>query len=453
MARLAGRRQGPRRGGWRREALGATLWVVPGLLILAAVAVFVVTYLLDRAAHRGDLGLPGWVDNGSADAARQVLTALAAAIITVVGLVFSITIVALTLASTQFGPRMLRNFLRDRGTQVSLGAFVATFVYVVLALGSIEQGTGGGFVPHLSITVALALVLVDLGVLVYFIHHVATSIQLPRVVAGIAGDLSAAIDAEVGREPETIEAGLSEGEARQRLAADGADVHATASGYVQFIGYPKLIRMAAGTDGVIQLLHRPGHFVVAGLPLARVWPAAAADGVARGLARAHAIGAHRTLGQDLTLAIDQLVEIAIRALSPAVNDVFTALTCIDWLGDALCKLTQRWDPVTVYRDDQGHIRVISAGIGYPRLVDRAYDKIRQAGAGMPAVMIRQLDALARVMTYATTNEQRRVLLAQAEMILRSAQTSVPEPGDIADVRDRYDALRATAGGGASRAAC
>src|SRR5262249_21691003 len=183
-------------------------------------------------------------------------------------------------------------------------------------------------------------------------------------------------------------------------------------------------------EGVRARLPRPAHFGGAGLPLARVWPAGAADGVARRLARAHAIGAQRTLGQDLTFAIDQLVEIAIRALSPAVNDVFTALTCVDWLGDALCKLTQSWDPVTVYRDGHGHIRVSSAGVGYPRLVDRAYDKIRQAGVGMPAVMIRQLDALARVMTYAATGEQRRVLLAQAEMILRSAQASVPEPGDV-----------------------
>ena len=169
----------PHRFEWRREALRASLWLVPTVVIVLAAALFVVTYWLDRIAYDGGLGLPGWVDNGSADAARQILTALAAAIITVVGLVFSITIVALTLASTQFGPRILRNFTRDRGTQVTLGTFVATFVFVVLTLGSIAHGAQGDFVPHLSITMALGLVLVDLAVLVYFIHHVATSIQLP----------------------------------------------------------------------------------------------------------------------------------------------------------------------------------------------------------------------------------------------------------------------------------
>ncbi len=163
----------PRFPAWRREALRTTLWVVPTIEVILAVALFAVTYAIDRAAYRGDLTLPSWVNNGSADAARQILIGIAAAVITVLGLVFSITIVALILASTQFGPRMLRNFVRDRGTQVTLGTFVATFVFSVLTLGSVSHGAHGDFVPHLSITVAIALVLVDLGVLIFFIHHVA----------------------------------------------------------------------------------------------------------------------------------------------------------------------------------------------------------------------------------------------------------------------------------------
>ena len=400
------------------------------------------THWLDRLAYEGELGLPGWVDNGSADAARQILTALAAAIITVVGLVFSITIVALTLASTQFGPRILRNFTRDRGTQVTLGTFVATFVFVVLTLASIAHGARGDFVPHLSITIALGLVLVDLAVLVYFIHHVATSIQLPQVIASIALDLTTAIDVEAGRLPaaDQLETGLSETEVIHRLSESGAVVRAERSGYVQYIGYPTLVDIATKADGVIRLVHRPGHFVVEGLPLAQVWPPDATEVVARGLAGAHATGAHRTLTQDLTFAIDQLVEIAIRALSPAVNDTFTALTCVDWLGDALCKLTARWDPHHLYRDRRGYIRVIGAETSYQRLVERAFDKIRQASVGMPAVMIRQLDALARLMEYTTTDDQRGVVRAQADMILRSAEVSVREPSDLADVRARYEPL-------------
>ena len=225
-----------------------------------------------------------------------------------------------------------------------------------------------------------------------------------------------------------------------RIEEDGAVVHAPTSGYLQFVAYSTLVDIAAHADGIIRLLYRPGHFVVEGLPLAHVWPAEAADDVSRGLEQAHATGAHRTLSQDLTFAIDQLVEIAIRALSPAVNDTFTALTCIDWLGDGLCKISARWNPQRAHRDDHGYLRVIAAQASYTRLVDRSFDKIRQAGRGMPAVLIRQLEALTKVMQYATTPEHRDDLMHQAEMIMRSSNESIPEPDDRADVNRRLDAL-------------
>src|SRR6202012_759714 len=155
---------------WRREQLRTNLWLVPVLQTIGIVLLFGITYTVDRAAYDGGFKFPSWVLNGSADSARVVLATVAAAIITVVGIVFSITIVALTLASAQFGPRMMRNFIRDRGTQVTLGTFVATFFYSVLGLVSIGGGPHGDFVPHLSITVALALTLVDLAVLIFFIN-------------------------------------------------------------------------------------------------------------------------------------------------------------------------------------------------------------------------------------------------------------------------------------------
>ncbi|MGC1283718.1 MAG: DUF2254 family protein, partial [Streptosporangiaceae bacterium] len=170
---------------WRRDVLRTNLWLVPAIEVAAAVLLFIGTFALDQASYDGVFKIPGWAISGSPDAARQILTAIAAAIITVVGVVFSIVIVALTLTSTQFGPRMLRNFIRDRGTQFTLGTFVATFVYSVLALGSIGQGDHGAFVPHISITVTLLLMVVDLAVLIYFLHHIAVQIQLPQVIASI----------------------------------------------------------------------------------------------------------------------------------------------------------------------------------------------------------------------------------------------------------------------------
>jgi len=414
-------------------------------MVALAVLLFAITYQLDSMIAAGNMQVPGWAIAGGSDAARQVLIGIAAAVITVAGVVFSITILALQLASQQFGPRMLRNFIRDRGTQVSLGAFVATFVYSILTLGSVAHQSSA-FVPHISVTVALILTLGDLGVLIYFIHHVAQSIQLTTVVSGIARDFRMTIhdlnqDAAATRTPMTAGPGMDE--IRLRLET-GAPVPTQLSGFLQAVGHDRLVRIAASSDAVIKLLHRPGHFVIAGRPFATVYPRQAAGKVAAALGKAHATGPHRTLSQDPVFAIDQLVEIAIRALSPAVNDTFTALTCIDWLCDGLCKLSGRRLSEGVYRDRLGRIRLIEAGPSYARMVNRAFDKVRQAGRGMPAVAIRQVDALARVMEYTADPARQAVLVRQASMIVRAVDEAVPEVEDRALVHARYADVLAAA---------
>jgi uncharacterized membrane protein len=427
---------------WRREALRTNLWVVPSALSGLTVLLFLATLAVDHAAASGALHLPSWVDSGSPDAARQILTAIAAAIITVVGLVFSITIVALTLASTQFGPRMLRNFVRSFGTQFTLGMFVATFLYSVLGLIAIS----GTFVPHLTITVDFVLVLADLGVLIFFIHHVATSIQLNQVIADIANDLIRTIDAAAagaGRQP-IVHIGPSEAEVADWLDEHGAPVTAVKSGFLQVIDHHRLIAEASEARAVVRLLYLPRHFIVEGRALALVWPPDAAPAIKRALDRAHFVGPYRTRSQDMVLAIDQLVEIAIRALSPAVNDTFTALACIDWLSAGLVKITTMSKPGHVHRDASGHIRLIEAELPYRRLVDGAFDKVRQAARGMPAVTIRLLEALARIMEFAVDEQQTCVLMRQADMLLRSSEEAIPEANDREAVTERYRKVIAAA---------
>lgn len=423
---------------WRREALRTNLGLVP---MIEAIVLYVVTHVIDRAAYHQSLSLPSWLIFGSADPSRQILATLAAAVITVVGVVFSITIVTLTLASTQFGPRMLRNFIRDRGTQVTLGTFVATFVYSVLVLASIGTGSHGDFVPHIGVTVTFGLMVTDLAVLIYFIHHTAISIQLPQVIAGIAADLADAIKEQgSGNTEPHASSGPSAVELLNRAELGGGVLLAPTSGYVQFIKHQNLVRLATKADAVISLEHRPGHFVVRGHRFATVWPPEAAPLISKALGRAHIVGPHRTLTQDVSFGIDQLVEIATRALSQAINDTFTVLTCIDWLGENLCKIVTGWHPARVHRDSEGFIRVIAAEPAYDRLVQRSFEKIRQASLGMPAVMIRMLDALTRIMAETTSEGQRRVLLDQAAMIERACERSVPEAADRADIQRRYEAI-------------
>ena len=224
------------------------------------------------------------------------------------------------------------------------------------------------------------------------------------------------------------------------LSSEGATVRAGQSGYLQFVGYQKLVEIAERSGAVIRLSHRPGHFIVAGRPLAVVWPVKAAAQVGDELDRSHLTGPHRTLIQDPVFAIDQLVEIAIRALSAAVNDTFTALTCIDWLSAGLCRMTTRTLAEGVYRDCLGRIRLIESDPSYPRMVNRATDKIRQAGRGMPAVVIRLIDSLAHVVEYTTSSDQRSVLRRQAEMLLRAAEEDIAEPNDLAQIRERFECL-------------
>jgi uncharacterized membrane protein len=421
---------------WRTETLRTNLWLIPAVESVAAVLLFVVTLSVDRSGVR----MPGWVISGSPDAAREILSSLAGALITVVGVVFSVMMVALTLASSQFGPRMLRTFIRDRGTQLTLGTFVATFFYAMLALISI----GGTFVPHLTVTTALGLTAIDLGMLIYFIHHTATSIQLPEVIASIARELSAAVDAEAARPSARVAPnGPSPEVLRARLDRAGWVVTAADSGYLRFVRHATLVRIAAEYDAVIRLHYRPGHFLTQGHPMATVYPPEVADKIARRLERVHITGPLRTLSQDIAFGIDQLVEIGIRALSPAVNDTFTALTCIDWLGDALSNIAVGWDPNVYHRDANGVIRLITVPVSYERLVQRSFEKIRQAAEGMPAILIRQLDALTTIMAV-TPKDRIQVLLDQGAMIQRVNLRSVPEAADRADVTARYDALLAQA---------
>jgi uncharacterized membrane protein len=294
----------------------------------------------------------------------------------------------------------------------------------------------------------------DVVVLIYFIHHIAKSIQLPEVVASIASDLFRSIDAEFPpgnsatpsfpRPSDPLQ--LPDPAARPlpellgSLASEGATVPAGQSGYLQFVGYQQLVDIAERAGGVIRLTHRPGHFIVAGRPLAQVWPPKAAAQVRISLERSHLTGPHRTLIQDPVFAIDQLVEIAIRALSPAVNDTFTALTCIDWLSAGLCRISTRTLAEGVYRDRLGRIRLIESDPSYSRMVNRATDKIRQASRGMPAVVIRLMDSLAHVVEYTTSPEQLAVLRRQADMILRAAEEDIAEPNDLAQVLESFDHL-------------
>jgi uncharacterized membrane protein len=421
------------------HVLNSSYWFVPTLMILGSVLLAVATLWLDRSLRPGALEDAVVIYLGGAEGARTLLSTVASSVITVAGVVFSITIAALTQASSQFGPRLLRNFMRDTGNQIVLGTFVATFMYCLLVLRTVYGDNGAAFVPHVSVTAAVAMAAASIGVLIYFIHHVSTSLQAPIVAAVVARDLKEAIQRIY---PSRIgQAGpMPSPDALQQLCHDGRKVASKAAGYLQAIDEDRLIECARHHDVVIRLLCRPGDFITTRCALAEVQPPDRGDdrAFAKEVNGALLLGDVRTSEQDVEFAIDQLVEIAVRALSPGINDPFTAMHCVDWLGDAVGRLAQTELPTPYRYDSDGELRVIARLTDFDGICDAAFDQIRQYGRGSVAVTARLLEAIAAAADSTRTPEQRAALMRHARMIEADSEANFKTAHDRSSIMHRYE---------------
>ena len=245
------------------EDIRTSFWFMPTLMVAAAIALSLATIHLDRAAPRHNwLATLGWTFTRGPEGSRAVLSAVAGSMMTIASVTFSITIVALQLASSQFGPRLLRNFMRDRGNQVALGTFIATFTYCLLVLRTVNGTEDEQFVPHISVTVGLVLALASLGVLIYFIHHAAESIQAENVIAAVSRDLHQAIDRLypecLGQEPPSPAPGCGQRTSPRASSASPGAIAAPRSDYLQAIDVERLLRLAKERDVVISRGAAPG---------------------------------------------------------------------------------------------------------------------------------------------------------------------------------------------------
>jgi uncharacterized membrane protein len=423
------------------ESIRSSLWFWPVLITLAAAALAQAMILLDHSGWLAReprlnrlstaLGVV-WLFGAGAEGARSLLAAIAASMITIAATVFSITIVALSLAAGQMGPRLLRTFMRDRSTQISLGIFIATFAYCIIVLGVVDASGNKPFVPQVSVTVAFMLAFASLAMLIYFIHHVAKSIQAPQVIAVVGSELEEAIDhlypGTIGadtRGPNAPEFRLPE-----KFADASAPVSSRASGYVLVIDGEALAELAAKTDVVLWLGRRPGDHVIAGTEIARIWPTEkCTDQLREQVREAFSFGAVRNPVQDVRFLVNQLVEIAQRALSPGINDPITAEACVDFLGVALGKLARRSAPPACRVDADGKVRVITQPDTFASILNGAFDPIRSCSRTSLQVSVRLAAVIAELAQLAGTAEQRNTLLDQVQMIRRGA-------GDLPEARDR-----------------
>ena len=419
------------------EKVHTSFWAVPGLIIAVTVGLAAFTLAVDRQVDEAYVNSLPMVFHDGVEGARSLLSAVAASMITVTGVTFSVMIVALTLASSQFTPRLLRNFMRDVGIQVVLGIFIATFAYCLCVL-RVVGGPAGNFIPRVSITCAFVLTAVSIGALVYFIHHAASLIQAQRIIATIGRELDRAL------EPLYPE-GLGEGPGDTRpagLPADfatrAAELSAKRSDYVEAIDGEGLISLAVEHDLIIELEHRPGDFAVEGEVIARAYPSEKVRGkIADAIVDTFVFGPQRTQTQDPEFVLAELVEIAVRALSPGINDPATAVLCVDRLAAALARVAARPIPSTHRYGRDGRLRVVAKHYGFRGLVEAAFNPIRQYGRKSVAVTIRLLESLRRVALHVQREEDRETLLRQAEAIERGSAEAEFDRSDQQDVQERF----------------
>ncbi|HEV2131583.1 MAG TPA: DUF2254 domain-containing protein [Longimicrobiaceae bacterium] len=422
------------------DRIRSSIFFVPGVLVLVGVVLAGLLVEADRQLSDKLLRSTPWLFRAGASGAREVLSTIASAMGQLAAITFSVTIVALALRSQQFGPRLLRNFTSDRLNQVILGTFIGTFAYCLLVLravrdledASLEHGT---FVPLIAVTFAVVLALAALGLFIAFIQRVVDSIQATSIVAEAAEATHAAIEhlfpEQLGEDDER------EDEEEPPPFVGAAEVRAPQTGYIVKMDKKKLLERTREAGVILRMEAPIGGFVVKGTALATVMPSSQMTAeLHERLQEVYRIGRHRSVPDDPEFGIRQIVDVAVKALSPSMNDPTTAVTCVEFLGALLIDLATREIPSPLRRDEQGHLRVIALGSSFSGMVRLAFDQIQEHGREDVAVTVALLETLIRVARAVRAPARRQALEAQLWKVARGADDAIVDPAD----RERINEL-------------
>jgi uncharacterized membrane protein len=419
------------------DALRTSFWFVPALMGVGGGLVTALSLMLERTVRIGAARAPWFVYVGAPDDARTVVSTLLSSMMTMVSLVFSITIVVLTLAANQFGPRLIRNFMASPQTQLVLGTFIMTIVHCLLALSAIGWRQEDEPLPFFTVSAAIVLSLISVGLLVLHLHVLARSIMSETVIARVGAELDDTLDSFGplrACQPDPGRALPHDFHERARFSGPAT------TGYVRAIEFDRLVDAARQADVLIGLTFRAGDYVVAHSDGIGIYPGdRATPELCAAVADAVEVGTDRTPVQDPDFAIRHLVEIAVRALSPGINDPYTAIAAINQLSASLARLMDRNLPDAVLHDREGTLRVLCPRPTYGSLIAAAFDQIRQNGGGKPVVVIHLLQAIERLAPHVRTDDQKHALLEELETILETAARAVPDAADRSDIDRRADA--------------
>jgi uncharacterized membrane protein len=379
------------------------VWELSHGLLARPAAITLVYSLLALAMLVAERQFPGltaaatriaFVTQEDVAGSQLILATIAGSMMTTISIVFAVLLMALSLASLQFSPRILMGFMGDGPTQNTLGVFVGTFLYCLLVLRTIN----GAFVPAASITVGMVLAAIALGSLVYFIHHIAQGIHANTIVDRIATETIEVLDEEFPIAVGRADTHPEDTGPPPPVPDDAADVESPASGYVQLVNRERLVELARKHGITIYQQHGVGEFAILGNPLVSVTPAnALTPEIADGCASSFDLGTSRTLQQDVHFGIRQIVDIGLKAISPAVNDPSTAVTCIDHVARILCRLARRRIlPLEVRDPETGRLLMVRRAVTFQAALDLAFNQLRQYGRGDMAVSLRMLHALTEI---------------------------------------------------------
>ncbi len=427
------------------SSLRASFWFVPLLIVIVNVVLAVALIEADSAGS--DRWLAQWprLFGAGAEGSRQMLSTLAGSMMTVLGVTFSMTLVALTLASSQYTSRILRIFMRSRTTQTALGVFAGTFTYCLIVLRTIRSGSVDEFIPGLAVFFAFVLALGSVGVLIFFIHHIASSIQASSIIASVARETYSAIDRLF---PGEKEPGAGEDENEEqflRLLNEKAwcTVPAEESGYIQNVDSDALLRLARDKNTILRMERGIGDFVVQKTALASLALEEAPDKeTIAAINAAYSISIHRTVDQDPAFGVRQIEDIALKALSPGVNDTSTAVMCVDHLTAILAHLAGRQLPPSRLCKD-GELRVITIVPTFESLLADSFDQIRRSAAGNVVIMACILSALDNIASLTDSQRHREALCEQMQWIAELAERTIESAHDRAHIKMRLMPLRET----------
>lgn len=424
------------------SSLRASFWFVPTLLVALSIALALALTEADSTGNAQWQARWPRLFGANAAGARGMLSTIAGSMMTVVGITFSMTLVTLALASSQYTSRILRNFMRDRVTQVVLGIFAGIFTYSLIVLRTIRGGDEGGFVPSLAVSFGVVLAIGGIGALIFFIHHIASSIQASSIIASVADETMVAVDrlfpGKLGQAP------VGDDEDQSSLTLPERNwqaVPAQGNGYIQRVDHAALLRVAREHKTIVRMERGIGEFVVRNTPLASL----ALDDpperkIVAALQAAYSIDRHRTLQQDCAFGIRQIVDMALRALSPSVNDTTTSVMCVDYLTAILGQLASRIIPPS-HRYEEGELRVIASGPTFAGLAAASFDQIRGGARGNVAILLRMLAALQAIASLTESPDRRQTLQEHLQRIAEVAERTIEAPCDRAKFERRLAHVR------------